>query len=233
MTPQLDHGASFDISGDMMRVLSFLMFILLCAGALNAAQPPANLQIELAPARVSMTGVTPGGKVIVFAVTLQSERGMQTLRRFEQVMVDDDRNGIVVLDPNGGVPLRSIWTAVDLASGAKAIRVPAGFDLNDRQIDAREFRKDPAGVLDAFFQEALSLDFLLVRPGAGAWQLRAREGGSRDGDRARDGKLSVVFEDAQPMDTDFGKAPKHLKAGDVLIAIDPGRLELMTATISK
>jgi hypothetical protein len=215
-----------------MRIIVFLLTTIVVSFAAAAATSPLEPTLGLSPTQISINGATAGGKVVLFGTSLQTERGMQTSRRFQEILTDADRDGVLSYEPIGGVPLRSIWTIVDLESGVKVTRVPEGYDLVEREIDSKELKKASDGSLDSLVLEKRAVDLVLVRASTGAWALHGREG-VVDDDHVRDGKLTLLFESGTPLSEDFGKAPKHLKAGDILIAIDAGRMELMTWVVTK
>lgn len=205
-----------------------LAVALFAAGALSATEH--SIHITLEASSLSLSDITPSGRVALFAMSMRQERGMPTLRRFEKVLTDDDGDGSIVFQPGGGVPLRSVWLAVDLTNGSLASASPAGTELNPRAIGSDELVRNAQSAAVALRQERLSVDLLLVRPGTGAWILRAREGGSMDGDHTRNGMLTVTFADAEALDTGSGSAPAQLQPGDVVAAIDPSQFDLLTLT---
>jgi len=73
---------------------------------------------------------------------------------------------------------------------------------------------------------------LLVRPGGGAWLLTAFDGESTDADAHGDGRVQLAF-DAAATVSGKDKAPKHLRKGDTVVAIDPGHLDVFAATLQK
>jgi hypothetical protein len=73
---------------------------------------------------------------------------------------------------------------------------------------------------------------LVVRPKAGAWRLRAHEGGNGDADQHANGKLRLHAADAIAVSGD-APAPKRLKKGDVIAIIDPVNLEAFLGEVEK
>jgi hypothetical protein len=235
LPPSFPHrSASPERRNRLMTIVSrgFLFAIaLLACGVLGATEH--TVHVTLQDHSLSLSDVTPGGKVVLFAMSMRQERGMPTLRRFAQVLTDEDGDGTIVYEPGGGVPLRSVWVAIDLANGSIASVYPAGNELTARALSGDEVGRDAESRAIAVREQRLNLDVLLVRPGTGVWIRRAREGGSTDSDHSRDGLLTVNFSDAQALDTAYGSAPTHLQAGDVVAAIDPARLELLTLTVAQ
>jgi hypothetical protein len=217
----------------MTRPFAIVAAFLLVAVPVLTADTARSLQASLSTEGLSITAATPGGQVVLFGIAVRTERGMLTRRRAAEVVSDPDSDGMIQYHPRGGVPFRSVWVAVDLTNGSSAVASLRGFTVNHHEIELKSLKKGDDGLASALELERLSVELLLVRPGEGVWILRAREGSGGDGDGIRDDKLTLVFEQAEPLGDGKGKAPKKLKAGDVLVALDPGRLDLRTLTVAK
>ena len=196
--------------------------------ALAFAQPPSSPPgpaITFDKSSVSVAGVSPKGQAVLFSVAREvAEDDVATVVRRSRVLPDDDGDGVVKLDLGRDVPLRSVWVAVDLATGQVAAAAPEGYPLRlvkwrgvgivhgnahaDRVEDARTFA-----------------EVLLVRPGAGAWQLTVGDGSAGDDDGAADGKLAAALDRMTPV---AGTTPPPTKFDpkDVVVLIDPNRMEL-------
>jgi hypothetical protein len=205
------------------------------AGALvlSAATPSKEtVQASFSAAGVTYAHVTPGGRLALLGTAVHPGPTI-TRYRFAEVLSDDDGDGTIVFDPRGGVPLRSVWAAVDLATGAVSVAAPDEYELDHRTVDLKVLKHDPDGLVSALDLAELSVDLLLVRPGEGAWLLRAYEGGAKDGDGKPNGRLMLQPGDAEPLRGITTVAPRKLKAGDVLIAHDPFALAVRTLTLTK
>jgi len=89
------------------------------------------------------------------------------------------------------VPLRSIWFAVDLATGETGVATPPDFPLLEMDLPGEAI---PAALNRLELRRRFAY-LLLVRPGVGAWQLRVGDGGESDEDGEPDGTLRAALSD--------------------------------------
>jgi hypothetical protein len=211
----------------MKHLAPYLLLSLLLPAALLAqvlSGPPAP-SIALAKSSVTVAGITAKGQAVLFGVAREiAEDDVATLIRRSQVLTDEDGDGAVRLDLDRDVPFRSVWVAVDLATGQFATTTPAGYPLrlvawqgsglergasrSDRVDDARSFA-----------------EVLLVRPGVGAWQLTVGDGGGNDDDGAADGRIAAALDHMTPV-AGTVPPPSRFDPSDVVVLIDPNRMEL-------
>jgi hypothetical protein len=203
----------------------FLLSLLLPAAALAQPSTAPSPVLTFQKSAVTVAGVSPRGQAVLFGEAREiAEDDVATLVRRSQVLTDDDGDGTVTLDLGRDVPFRSVWVAVDLATGQVAVAAPEGYPLrrvswrgvgiargnshSDRVEDARTFA-----------------EVLLVRPGVGAWQLTVGDGSEGDDDGAADGKIAVALDHMTPV---AGTAPPPVRFDprDVVVLIDPNRMEL-------
>lgn len=213
-----------------MRTMPFLLLLLIALTPAAFAQS-APLALQVGENSVQVSNVTPGGDVVLFSCAkfVRNGQGMNDPR--PRLLHDDDGDGVVTLP--GAVPYVSVWVAIDYRSGAMATGAREGFPLYVEPIAPELFRKDAEDQIAALEKRILRLMLLVVRPKQGAWALRAREGGSADRDKEANGRLLMAFEDATPLEEGKEKAPKHLKAGDVVVAIDLGHLDVFVGEVGK
>jgi hypothetical protein len=203
------------------------------AGAAAHAQTGA-IALVVAPDSVTIQNVPPGGSVVLFTIARTTVNRRIHLENWGKVLRDDDGDGMVRFDPERNrVPPRSVWVAVDMASGSHAVGAHPGFPLYHQPLAPESLRRQP-GLPDvaALELELPRLMLLLVRPGKGAWILFGIEGGPGDGDASANRKLSMLFEQADSI-SGKEKAPQHLLAGDFIAAIDPGHLDVWTTVVGK
>ncbi len=196
--------------------------------ALAFAQPPSNPPgpaITFDQTSVSVAGITPKGQAVLFSVAREiAEDDVATLVRRSQVLSDDDGDGVVKLDLGRDVPFRSVWVAVDLATGQVAAAAPQGYPL--RLVKWRGVGIVRGNARADQVEDARRLaEVLLVRPGAGAWQLTVGDGGPTDDDGAADGKLAAALDRMTPV-AGTDPPPARFDPKDVVVLIDPNRLEL-------
>ena len=213
-----------------MRTTPFFLLVLLALTPAAFGQS-APLALQVGENSVQISNLTPGGDVVLFSCAkyVRNGQGMNDSR--PRLLHDDDGDGVVTLP--GPVPYRSVWVAVDYRTGAMATGAREGFPLYVAPIAPELFRKDAEDQIAALEKRILRLMLLVVRPKQGAWALRAREGGSADRDREANGRLLMAFEDATPLEEGKEKAPKRLKAGDVVVAIDLGHLDVFVGEVGK
>jgi hypothetical protein len=196
-----------------------------------SAQSPA-LSMTVTEHGVSVSGVTPGDEVVIFSCAKVRRIDVGTLLDAKgRIVRDDDKDGVVSVA--GPVPLRSAWIAVDQKSGAVTTGARPDMPLRVSPLAETLFRKDAEEQLAALEMTNPRLYLLLVRPGQGAWLMKGRDGVDNDADNDANGRLKLAFESAQPVVDGKEKAPKHLKAGDVVAAVDPGHLDIFIGQVTK
>lgn len=198
--------------------LALLGFLLLPLGAM--ALPP---RISFEPDAVVADGITPKGRVVWFSIARVVEQRSAAIVPRIELVTEDDGDGKVRYDLPDGVPVRSIWFAVDLATGEAGVAAPEEFGLEEGQISAR-------AVSASFGRFELDRGFVylvLVRPGVGAWRLRAGDGGAYDEDGEPDGTLRAPFAGLEGIGDDPLPPPLSLAPRDLLLVIDPNRMDFL------
>jgi hypothetical protein len=223
-----------------VRHLTFAALISLAAAGAEAgnrylfAQPNASAPptIAFASQEVRIAPVRAGARIVLFFASLRGSGGILRQNSRAEILVDDDRDGLIVYRPAGGIPHRSLWIAIDLDTGERGFVSPSPALNRLLRHSPSLFKRDAEGVLGVYDREQLSADMVIVRPGEGAWRVRAHEGGSGDADRSRNGKLSLASADALAV---AGKAPppRKLRKGDVIALIDPDRLEALIVEVDR
>lgn len=203
----------------------------LAAFATEAQTSPA-VAIQVGEQTVTVSNVTPGGAVVLFTCARTSRQGRTHVQRRAVTLRDEDGDGTIQFTPDGGVPLRSVWTATDFTSGATVAGAHPRFPLVVNELAASSFKKDAEGAIGRLERQIRRLLILVVRPGTGAWMLFARDGAEGDADLMENARVSLDFAAARPIE---GKtaAPRHLKADDVVVAIDPNHLDVHLARIAR
>lgn len=197
-----------------------------------SASAQSSLTLEVHETSVQVANATPGGTVILATCARTSRNGRTHVARTAMVLRDDDGDGTVQHTPGSPIPLRSVWVAVDLATGATAAAGHPGFPLNVTELSLVSLRRNAETGIDLLDRDDRRLFMVLVRPGSGAWTLFARDGAGGDDDRLANARLSIKFMDARAVD---GKtaAPKQLRPDDVIVLIDPGHLDVSVARMPK
>jgi hypothetical protein len=208
-------------------------FLLVAAG--SAQTPPPTPAITLQPRSITVEGITPKGQALGFSVARElAEDDVATVVRRTQVLADDDGDGKVTWDLGRDVPLRSIWVAVDLATGQVAAASPEGYPL--RRVSWRSGGLGRGGMAADQVGDARSfVEVLLVRPGQGAWQLTVGDGSAQDADGRADGKLAAALDRLEPVPGLPGITgpPSRFDPSDVVVVLDPNRMELIVVQAGK
>lgn len=203
--------------------------------ATGLAEEPAltatPLVLEVGESSVRVSNVTPGGDLVLFSCAKVARKGAAFSETLPRLLRDDDGDGVVILD--GPVPIVSVWIAVDWRTGVVGTGARDGFPVYVATISPALYRKDAENQIAALEKRIPRLMLLLVRPEKGAWVLRVREGGEGDRDNEANGRLLLAFEDAKPIPGGKEKAPRHLNAGDVVIAVDLGHLDIFVGEVTK
>jgi hypothetical protein len=184
------------------------------AGFPLLAQPVLSFQER----EVVASQITPGAKAAVFAISHDPAPYQRRISTHASVIADDDRDGVTRYATE--VADASIWIAVDVSSGQVAVGSPVP------ELVKRTAEQLAPGQLRKIAREHEYLAWFLVRPGSGAWTLTTDDSGLDDGDFADDGKVTLTLERMQAI-SDSPSAPHELRAGDVLVAVDPQTLAVL------
>jgi hypothetical protein len=208
-----------------LRVVLFAVFAVVVAVPLQA-----GITVSIQDHTVSAEGLTPGGGAVFFSVGHEYRRYYSSVRRVEKIVPDDDRDGKVVYRNDRPVPWKSIWCVVDLKTGAYAIVSPDGYP--DRRVKDRASRRvhDASGV-EKLEHQRDALYMVVIRPGGDVWTLGVARGGYADdvkefrgGGKYRTSldKFRALTPDARPLN--------QLSPADVVLAIDPGSIEVFAVS---
>lgn len=227
---------SFQSKNLLAVTLSLSALLLVSAARVQAAQEsvPLILTPAFGETSFSVKGVTPGGKVVFFATSIEfsgSPAVAGEVRRAE-IRTDDDRDGQVRLDVGTALPRRAIWGAVDLASGAAVVVPSPGYDPLRANFGNEQLKNDSNGQLKKLEWAAAAMNVLVVRPGAGAWALYAVKHTAVDETARTNQPLRIDFDSFVAVG-DSPKPPGSFKKGDVLIVIDPRRMVYTTLEVGK
>lgn len=199
--------------------------------AVPPAEPsPVEPLLAFEPEAVTATGLTPGGEVLIYAVGRQAFQYHTRVSHWQEAVLADEGGGLRY-DVADGVPTASIWVVVDLATGALDLSPAPGFTPPEGPLPPQALRGQGAGRLNRLVRDMEEAWVLLVRPGVGAWSVRMADGGSADVDGANDGALEVALDALEPAAPSSPAAPDGVEAGDVLVVIDPGSLQLLTLRV--
>ncbi len=207
---------------------------LLASTSLLATDKPSpdlarTLQLTTSGQEIRVSGAGAGGSVVLIGIARRPLAGAASVESWVQTLADDDEDGIATLDLGREVPLKSAWGAIDLATGNAGVAVAEGFPLEIIRPGVAGFELDAVSQRPLIRLERSTAQFLLVRPGFGAWALKAYDGGSGDmgnlEDGVPDGALRVDPTAFEPLQPEFGEFP-GLSARDWIGAIDERQLTI-------
>jgi hypothetical protein len=196
--------------------------VLLLATPASAASPSVSFE----HGAVVADGVTHQGRAVWFSIAREISRQATTIVPRIELQADADGDGKVRLELGQDVPLRSIWFAVDLETGEAGVAAPEGFPLLEAEMPGRAI---PAA-LNRLDLERRFVYLVVVRPGVGAWMLRAGDGGASDEDGEPDGTLRAMLS-ALTSVGDGPSPPARFTPGDLLLVIDPNRMTFVRSRI--
>jgi hypothetical protein len=208
-------------SGLLCLSLLFTLSTILSAQSAGPKAPAITIQ----KTSITVDGLTPQGQVVWFSVAREvADDDVATVVSRSDVKTDEDGDGKVVWELEGEVPLRSIWVAVDLATGRFAAATPAGYPLRRVGFRGRGLARGTQRS-DHVEDARHSAEILLVRPGKGAWRSKVSDGRSDDEDGFADGQIAAALDRLRPV-AGTAEPPSRFDPNDVVVLIDPIRMEL-------
>jgi hypothetical protein len=224
----------------LLSALALLLPLPATAGQ-GAPAPTAadqtRITVQVSAKEIAVSGVSPGSDVYLFGGLQVGHDFYSTLTTADLTASDDDRDGVVRFAYPKGVPLRSVWIAVDQRNGDIGAGVPSGYTLRVTAIPPGAWKRKSGagGAIDALSIGHKALEYLLVHPGQGVWRWEADQGSKRDEDGLDDNIVTISPASLRPAGKDKGKgssaAPAKFSAGDTLVAIDPFSLEVITSRV--
>jgi hypothetical protein len=115
--------------------------------------------------------------------------------------------------------------AVDLATGQWTTAAPEGYPLRLVSWQGSGIEQRSSAPSDRVEDARTFAEILLVRPGVGAWQITVGDGSGSDDDGAADGKIAAALDQMTPV-AGSARPPSRFDPTDVVVLIDPNRLEL-------
>lgn len=214
----------------LLRLWAYAAIAVICTtGIASAADGGQKILISFSSEQVRATGITPGGDAVVFGCLIGRYSGLPLIQRHAEIVRDDDKNGEIVLNVER-LPATSVWVIVDFSSGRYQVAapenpVPRSASPKEMSLDEEKWKE---GVEPPFLRRDY-LEWLVVRPGAGAWAMSIAEGGSRDGDGLHNARLKLDLGALESLTVDGKKKakPVSVKAKDVLVLIDPYTLDFV------
>ncbi len=216
-----------------VRQIAAIAWFLASTTLLTAETPSPDLvrglEVSASGHEIQISGATARGTVVLVGIAREALPGAARVESWVQALADDDGDGQVLLDLERDVPLKSAWGAVDLATGTSGVAIVESFPLDVVLPGPAGFELDPISGAPLIRLDRAMVNFVLVRPGVGAWALKAYDGGYGDVgnliDGAPDGLLRVDPRIFAPLRPEFGDFP-GLSAQDWIGAMDERRLTI-------
>jgi hypothetical protein len=186
------------------------------------ALPASAMTISVDPAGITVGGLIPGARVVLFGVGREPHRDHSVVRRWTEVLTDDDQDGIVrFVSP---ITNKSIWIAVDLASGTRVAETGPDYPRRE-MVPAEVLRRNSVGELSQFENARGVAELLVVRPGKGAWRVSGAKNAPVDEARGTTDPMRVDASSFQAVPDVESEELTHLERGDVIAMIDPRLME--------
>jgi hypothetical protein len=205
--------------------LVLLSILAHASGAL--AQPLQTLALLIEPDMVIASGLPAGGSAVFFGASRRPVGHFERNERRVEIVADVDGDGAAFVEEFDGVAANSVWAAVDLASGAFALATPGDFPIREVAFPGRGI----GAALRSLEHEGLFADVVWVRPGVGAWELTAKDGGPADSDAEPNGRVRFAVEAFEALGSS-PPAPERFGPGDVLVAIELDSLTIYAAQLA-
>jgi hypothetical protein len=203
----------------MLTLSTCLVAVLVAAPAFS--QPSISFESNV----VTISRVTPGGRVTWLGVSREQPEYYRTVViRRDGILVDEDRDGTVVIELDEEIPERSLWIAVDVASGTSAAATVDPLDDLPLIVSLATPGKPGTGLVELLADRHDFLEVLLVRPSVGAWRASAGDGGASDDDGTPNGRIRLRPGAMKAL----GEAPEldgPARPGDVIAYVDVRTLE--------
>jgi hypothetical protein len=199
--------------------------------AWTAAADHSRISVQVNAKEIVVSGVSPGADVYLFGALQEGHGFYSSLLTVDLTASDDDRDGVVRFAYPKGVPFRSVWVAVDQRTGDIGAGVLSGYTLRMTSIPPGAWKRKSAAAIDALAIEHKALEYLVVHPGQEAWRWEADQGSKRDEDGLDDNIVTVSPGSMRRGKNGKGAPPKTFSAGDVVVAVDPFSLEVLTSRV--
>ncbi len=212
-----------------MQKMSRLRALALLGGLAMAGPLHAGFEVVLSPPDVLLTGMTPGSSASLVAMARHmDEEGISIVTPRQEILADADSDGQEDFALGGEAPLKSIWFGVEMTTGAAWATTPADFPLTE--IEAGKVVLLTQGSSSSLQVGLLFAHLWLVRPGTGAWTVRAGDGADLDLQPAQEGQLEAAFSAFSPV-ASSPSPPASVAVGDWIVVIDPDEMTLYTGKV--
>lgn len=205
-----------------------LCFSLLFAAAVFATPDPILTFEE----KAVVARVTPGASTAWFGLASDPSAYTPKTSEYARILVDTDNDGLVRFDLDEPKPI-AVWMVVDMSNGKRTIASPAGVVASRKALPpgALKRRGGNARAAVAMDGETLAVCWV-VRPGAGAWRMMAKDGASDDADGRSDGSVNAELKGLRAV----GKSPEppdDFEPGDIVVIVALDSLAITEVRVEK
>lgn len=201
------------------------------ANPARSAAGQSRIAVQVSAKEIVASGVSPGTDVYLFGGLQVGQGFYSTLMTVDHMASDDDHDGVVRFAYPKGVPLRSVWIAVDQRNGDVGAGVPSGYTLRMTSVPPGAWKRKSGAAIDALAIEHKALEYLLVHPGRGVWRWQADQGSKRDEDGLDDNVVTISPARMRRVVKGSHADPGTFASGGVLVAIDPFSLEVLSSRV--
>lgn len=184
----------------------------------EAKDTHAPLSMKVKDGQLQVTGGHPNGKILIVGYARTSARFKVNLRRHRAYLTADDK-GAAALKLNDMIVPQSTWVGVDVQSGRYGVMIADESPGRQRSLPPGALKKSNGKFKR--LEAALPMAYVVaVRPGEGAWDASAGDGGAHDRGNGLDGKTELAVEDFQSI-YEERPAPDDFRKGDLLLVFSP------------
>jgi hypothetical protein len=200
--------------------VSALLLSLVTSHVAAAQQAPV---MTIGADSIVISGLTPKASVFAFGISRQKSGYFVDVEPRQITLRDDDGDGRVEWPIVSGVAMRSIWMAVDLTNGQYITGAPEEYGATRVALSDQHLKKFGGDVTKLAFPGTF-VEFLVVRPGVGAWRSVAGLHGPQDEGTDED-RITVSTRRLEPQGDNHEPAPDKLKKDDVVFFVNSSRAE--------
>jgi hypothetical protein len=210
-------------------VRSLFYGLALLAMPLCAIAAPSRLAVTFSGTEVVISGATPNSRAVLVGLA-QEPLGYYSSQRTFCETLNTDSGGIAHFDTKSERLWKSIWGAVDLASGDYFVAQPERSRGRQTEFKGKGLGKGANGKLSKLEQEGQWLELMLVKPGGDVFHALVVDGGPFDEDGTNDGVVHPSV-DALELVKGKGEKPDEYRADDVLFVINPDDLSMVVVKV--
>jgi len=205
----------------MKQMSRVCLVVLVLAPTLGFADGGLSVNVHKMSVTVESKALWVGDTTVFHTISWPDQPWIPRLEgAFEPVRVE--KRGAAEYDwPDGGeIPFRTIVVVANPRTGDYGIGSPKDFPVGVGQIPLDAFvLNEKTRQVDVIALQGRRYEYMIVRPGIGAWRLLALDGSAADLDGVGNRQTLVALDSAQANER-YGAPPASLVSGDLVIAID-------------